>query len=112
MTPQQLQVTVMAVLVKDYRKGVLIGTVERDMQVIVMNCNNNLPWLSGINGTNVFNMTACAGVPFCFNILSNDIDTGQTLTVTWNSGIPGRPLHLQETLIPLQLFAGRLLTLI
>ncbi len=89
MTPQQLQVTVMAVLVKDYRNGVLIGTVERDMQIIVMNCNNNLPWLSGINGTNVFNMTVCASVPFCFNILSNDIDTGQTLTLAWNNGIKG-----------------------
>ncbi len=88
MTPQQLEVTVMAVLVKEYRNGVLIGTVERDMQITVMNCNNNLPWLSGINGTNVFDMTVCAGVPFCFDILSNDIDNGQALSLSWNNGIP------------------------
>ena len=66
LTPQALQVTVMAVLVSEYRNGVLIGSVERDMQITVMNCSNNLPTLTGINGTNNFNMTVCAGQPFCF----------------------------------------------
>ncbi|MCX6291862.1 MAG: PKD domain-containing protein [Bacteroidetes bacterium] len=89
LTPQALQVTVMAVLVSEYRNGVLIGSVERDMQLTVMNCNNNLPTLTGINGTNNFSMTVCAGQPFCFDIFSNDVDTGQTLTVTWDNGIPG-----------------------
>src|SRR5206468_359523 len=31
--PQQLQVTVMAVLVQEYRNGVLIGSVVRDIQI-------------------------------------------------------------------------------
>ena len=88
LTPQALQVTVMAVLVSEYRNGVLIGSVERDMQITVMNCSNNLPTLTGINGTNNFNMTVCAGQPFCFDIFSIDPDTGQNLTVTWDGGIP------------------------
>jgi hypothetical protein len=69
-TPQQLQVTVMAVLVKEYRNGVLIGSVVRDIQVTVLNCNNDLPTLSGINGTNDFDMEVCANTPFCFDIFS------------------------------------------
>lgn len=89
LTPQALEVTVMAVLVKEYRNGVLIGTVERDIQITVMNCNNNLPSLSGINGTNNFSMTICANEATCFNIFSSDPDSGQTLTVDWNNGIPG-----------------------
>ncbi len=88
MTPQSIEVTVMAVLVSEYRNGVLIGSVERDMQITVMNCANNLPSLTGINGTNNFSMTICANQQTCFNIFSNDPDAGQNLTVTWDSGIP------------------------
>ena len=89
LTPQSLEVTVMAVLVKEYRNGVLIGTVERDLQLTVMNCANNLPSLTGINGTNNFSMTLCANQMTCFNIFSNDVDNTQQLSVVWNYGIAG-----------------------
>lgn len=89
MTPQQLDVTVMAVLVKEYRNGVLIGTVERDIQVTVINCNNNLPTLTGINGTNVFSATICANQPYCFNIYSNDPDAGQNVFLSYDNSIGG-----------------------
>ncbi len=85
--PQQLQVTVMSVLVQEFRNGVLIGSVIRDIQITVINCTNDLPSLSGINGTNNFNATICANVPYCFNIFSNDLNAGQQLNVTWNAGI-------------------------
>jgi len=89
MTPQAMQVTVMAVLVKEYRNGVLIGTVERDIQITVLNCVNNNPSLTGINGTSDFDTTICANTPLCFDIFSNDPDAGQNLTVTWNNAITG-----------------------
>jgi gliding motility-associated-like protein len=89
MTPQQLEVTVMAVLVQEFRNGVLIGSVERDIQVTVITCNNNLPTLSGINGTNNFTATICANAPYCFNINSDDPDAGQNVFVSWDNGIPG-----------------------
>lgn len=89
LTPQALEVTVMAVLVKEYRNGVLIGTVERDLQLTVMNCANNLPTISGINGTNNFSMTICANTKTCFNLFSSDPDIGQKVTVIWNYGITG-----------------------
>lgn len=87
-TPQQLQVTVMAVLVKEYRNGVLIGSVVRDIQVTVLNCTNDLPTLTGINGTNDFDMEVCANTPFCFDIFSNDINAGQQLSLFYNNAIP------------------------
>ena len=86
-TPTVMQVTVMAVLVEEYRNGVLIGSVVRDIQVTIMNCNNSLPTLTGINGTADFDTTVCANTPLCFDIYSNDIDAGQTLNITWNNGI-------------------------
>lgn len=89
MTPQNLEVTVMAVLVQEYRNGVLIGTVERDIQVTVLSCNNSLPTLSGINGTNNFSITVCAGQQLCFDIFSADADAGQNVFVNWDGSIPG-----------------------
>jgi len=89
MTPQQLQVTVMAVLIKEYRNGVLIGSVERDLQVTVLNCTNTNPSLTGINGTGNFSATICAGQPYCFFINSIDPDVGQNVNISWNGAIPG-----------------------
>ncbi|NNF01081.1 MAG: PKD domain-containing protein, partial [Bacteroidia bacterium] len=89
MTPTAMEVTVMAVLVQEYRNGILIGSVERDIQITVMNCNNTLPSLTGINGTNSFTDTICANEPYCFFINSIDPDTGQTVTITWDGGISG-----------------------
>ncbi len=87
MTPQILQVTVMAVLVQEYRSGVLIGTVVRDIQVQVMNCSNTLPTVTGINGTTNYTLTTCAGAPISFFVNSADEDPGQTVSLSWNSGI-------------------------
>ena len=89
MTPTNLEVTVMAVLVQEYRNGVLIGSVERDIQITVLNCNNNLPTLTGINGTNDFNATVCAGEQLCFFINSADADASQNVLINWDGSIPG-----------------------
>ena len=89
MTPNTLQVTIMAVQVKEYRKGKFIGSVIRDMEIWVVNCGtNDIPTASGINGTASYSMTACANQQICFDIFSNDLDVGQVITMTWNNGIP------------------------
>ena len=48
------QVTVMAILVEEYRWGQLIGSVERDIQVSVVSGTDNLPYINGINSTNIY----------------------------------------------------------
>ncbi len=92
MTPAAPEVTVMAVLVKEYRNGILIGSVERDIQVTVINCNNELPKLTGIDSTNTFSETICAGTQTCFNIFSSDADTNQNTTIDWDHSIAGGTL--------------------
>ncbi len=89
MTPNQLQVSVMAVRVSKYRNGVLVGSVVRDIQVQVINCSNNLPDVSGINGGTSFSTIGCAGAPISFTINSLDADASQNVTMTWNNAIPG-----------------------
>lgn len=88
MTPTQLEVTVFAVLVEEFRNGVKIGDVIRDMQVQVIACTNNNPYLTGIDGTGQFTTTACIGSTVDFDIPSADLDVGQNLTLSWNNGIP------------------------
>ncbi|MFN8145353.1 MAG: PKD domain-containing protein [Bacteroidia bacterium] len=89
MTPTQTDVTVFAVLVNEYRNGVLIGQVERDIQLTVNNCNNFLPFLTGIDGAPSFSRTICAGQPFSFYIASIDTNSADSTYITWDGSIPG-----------------------
>ncbi|REK08026.1 MAG: PKD domain-containing protein [Bacteroidetes bacterium] len=92
MVPTQTDVTVFAVLVSEYRNGVLIGQVERDIQLTINNCNNFLPLLTGINGLPSFTMSACANTPINFWFRSIDADVPNTTRITWDFAIPGGTL--------------------
>ena len=87
-TPNAVQVGVMCVLVEEYRNGIKVGEIVRDIQFTVVNCNNLMPTLSGINGGSTFSTTAQVGQQLCFNVNSTDPDAGQSLTLTYNGGIP------------------------
>ena len=86
-TPTQQEVGVLAVLVQEYRNGVLIGSVVRDMEIYIRPCTNNIPTATGINGSSLRDTTVCPGTSFCFDIFSNDVDTDQVVSMVWNSGI-------------------------
>ena len=88
MNPTQIDVTVLAILVNEYRNGILIGQVERDIQLTVLTCNNVLPLLTGINYNPSFATTVCAGNQLCFNISSNDPDPLNNTMITWDQSIP------------------------
>lgn len=88
-TPSVPQVGVLCVLVEELRNGVVIGHVVRDIQFTAVNCTNNVPVLTGINGTNSFSDTAVVGSQLCFDVFSTDPDAGQTTVVSWNNGISG-----------------------
>jgi gliding motility-associated-like protein len=95
MLPTQQLITVMAVLVQEYRGGILIGSVLRDMQVTVLACTNTLPTLPGIDTTSVgydpadtvYTWDMCLGQTIAFDVYAYDAD-GNNLTMTWNNGIP------------------------
>ena len=89
MVPTMLEVTVLAVKVKQWRNNQLVGYVIRDIQLRTMNCSNTNPYISGISATWAFVTNACVGANLTFNIYAHDLDTGQVITMTWNNGIPG-----------------------
>lgn len=83
-----LQVGVIDIKVYEYKNGVLMGTVMLDMQIIIQACSNNYPDVTGMNGTNVFVDSVCAGSTISFFVNSSDPDAGQIVTMSWNNGIP------------------------
>ncbi len=88
-TPSQVQIGVVKVAIDEYRNGVKIGRVVRDMQFIIANCNNNIPTASGVNGTNNYSITIPACSNACFTINSADLDAANVVTMTSNNGIIG-----------------------
>ena len=83
------QTTVVAIQINEYRNGVLIGSVERDIELIFENCTNNIPTASGINGTAFYTTHVCADSVVSFSINSSDIDAADQTYLSWDYGIPG-----------------------
>ena len=79
--PMATASTVMGVQVDEYRKDSLgiyhnIGTIRRDVQIIVYNDTaNNVPTITGIDSTSKTDTFLTVGKKICFNIYTNDADT-------------------------------------
>jgi len=89
--PIAVQFGVICVRVEEFRNGVKIGEVTRDMQFGVTNCQNNIPEISDIyidgTSTGSYEFDACVDQAFCFDINFDDQDN-DIMNVTWNNGIP------------------------
>jgi gliding motility-associated-like protein len=104
--PNIPQVTVIAILVEEYRNGVLIGSVVRDIQVNVQACpGNDTPQLSGLDGlplnsTNT-DTAFCPGEPISLAIFGSDINAGDSLNISIvNNTMPGSNVNLLNNSTP------------
>ena len=77
-----------AFLIKEWRQGVQIGYVTRDMQITIIcnNPNNNVP----PNIASIADVCVTAGDFLTFNVTANDVNPGTTITLTGT----GAPLTL------------------
>lgn len=90
LTPsQQNERSVFAVLVKEFRNNILVGSVVRDLQIAVQSGVNNPPTLSGLSNTSRTDTTVIAGKPFTFRLFGSDLDKSQILTITKTVGSKG-----------------------
>ncbi len=82
-TATTVQDAVLAVRVREYRGGVLVGTTLRDVHLFVRNLvpYNTPPTLSGFDSTNVITQYVCVGDTFSFRIYTDDEDTAQLLAL-------------------------------
>jgi hypothetical protein len=83
------QITVIAILINEFRNGVLIGSVERDIELIFENCLNNIPAATGMNGTISYSTHVCADSSLSFYIRTTDVDLADQTFLSWDGGIPG-----------------------
>ncbi|MDA9563869.1 gliding motility-associated C-terminal domain-containing protein [Flavobacteriales bacterium] len=88
-TPDIQQQSVVSVLIEEFNdQGNLMGTTVRDLQIIVIPCDNILPVATGIDSSAVnFEYSVCSGTPFCFEVFASDEDVGQQVSMNWNNGI-------------------------
>ncbi|CAA6830390.1 MAG: internalin, putative [uncultured Aureispira sp.] len=95
-TPNTTQIGVVAILVEEYRNGVLIGTTMRDMEIVVIACTNNTPIPSAVQNLSggALNNSAfetCIGNTLSFDITCSDQDAADVVTVvnTVAANLPG-----------------------
>ena len=86
-TPTSIEVAVMAVMVTEYRNGVAIGSVTRDIQINVTSQANNLPTSTGMDSTNSFTDFVCAGDTMSFQLFAHDQEPGQSASYTFVSSL-------------------------
>jgi len=86
--PMKAEVTIMVIKVNEFRNGVKIAEIRRDLQIIVIQCtNNNPPTIMTPN--NVRSKNVCAGDAVTFNFTTSDPNAPDTVTISWNNAIPG-----------------------
>ncbi|MEM6264480.1 MAG: PKD domain-containing protein [Bacteroidota bacterium] len=90
--PGGIVTVVLCVSVSEYRGGVKIGEVVRDIQMTVINCGSNRPpsidTLLNITGgslTGPFKITSCANDPLSFDVITSDPNATDSMTLRWNS---------------------------
>ncbi|MBL4658553.1 MAG: hypothetical protein JKX73_11170 [Flavobacteriales bacterium] len=92
-TPFGLQVCIVTVLVQEYRAGVLIGSVMRDIQILIQNCATNQPpyMTSGgiinvVNGTQIdtSRVELCVGDNLSFDVTFSDSNSADTISLLTN----------------------------
>jgi len=91
--PGNVVVAVLCVEVREYRNGVEIGKVLRDMQVTVVNCpNNSLPQLDSVKllrggqRLNTLHYAACFGKSLSWVVYASEPDTGQVIQIDTIAG--------------------------
>jgi hypothetical protein len=84
-TPSAVENTIFAVLISEYRNGLLIGQVLRDiyLNVTVESYLNLPPVMSGINGDTLHSLSVCAGDSVNFFISSYDSNTTENVDVNY-----------------------------
>ncbi len=90
-SPGNLVIGVVCIAIQEYRNGNLIGTMQRDIQIVILPCGAN----SNPTFTAISNLTGGATAvgdhvylpfptPFCFDLGMTDVNSGQNLRMWWD----------------------------
>ena len=76
-SPQEIGLYNIAILIREFRNGICVGTLMRDMQIRVEDTPNNPPIIEGPR-----EICVIAGNPVDFSVTAYDNDAGQTVELT------------------------------
>lgn len=85
------QIPVISVLVNEYRNGVWVGSVTKDIQFILYNCGTNKAPYSPGTTDSTYNVNACYGGYIIFDVPSADPDVGDVVDMTFAHNLPSSP---------------------
>ncbi len=85
--PKGQEFSVVSVLVEEYRDGVFVGAVRRDIQVVVLDCENNNVRVEGSENNPTGNgpqqvYETCPGNLLTFDIIATDEDAADVITLS------------------------------
>lgn len=94
MTATQQEITVLAIKVDEYRNGEYLGSIVRDIQMSVYNCDNAMPYLFGFDANEItannVDTVIQYGDPLNISLEGDDPDyPSQSLGMYWDESIPG-----------------------
>ena len=101
-------VGVICVVVEEWRNGVMIGTVVRDMQItVITNCTSTNPVTGGVQNLKIGGVPAspvsptevltCTGTQVCFDIPVISQDTALDYTISWNQQLAAQGATFTDT---------------
>jgi len=70
-----------AILIEEWRSGMLIGSITRDMQIEIAGCNDHPPIIEELNDTCVL-----AGTLLSINVMARDTDSFDVITLNATGG--------------------------
>jgi hypothetical protein len=86
--PMKAEGTVMVIVVNEFRNGVKIAEIRRDVEAIVITClSNNPPGISSPG--NIRTKSICVGDSVQFSFQTTDPNPADTVTLSWSNNIPG-----------------------
>ncbi|MCX6351546.1 MAG: T9SS type A sorting domain-containing protein [Bacteroidetes bacterium] len=92
--PTKIEHTVVVAVVEEWGKDssgktIKKGEIRIDADLIVIDSSvNHAPLISGIDSTTITDAHFCVNKAKCFSIYTYDSDTADTVSVSWNNGIP------------------------
>lgn len=95
-TGPQLESSIIAVEVQEFKGGTLIASTVLDMQILVEYCTNVRPQLSGIDGSLEDTITMCYGQRNCFNINGTDANNDSMFISLLAKELPGIAVKIKD----------------
>ncbi|MEL6592600.1 MAG: hypothetical protein AAFQ68_21055, partial [Bacteroidota bacterium] len=94
-TPTQAQVGVVCILVEEFRNGVKIGEIVRDIQVNIAACTNAPPVVAPIT-----NKIVAPGTTLCLNVSATDADNNNITLSAFSGLFPANATFTQTSSVP------------